>query len=83
MDRSKKRLTYSEKIHLCKIQTFSCYRWSWHTKKKIALQLLCFKARVLVLVGIELSFFTVAIIGLWFGFVLEAVLVTQECFCYC
>ena len=38
---------------------------------------------VLVLAGIELIFFTVAGMGLWFGFVLETVLITQECLGYC
>lgn len=35
-----------------------------------------------VLVGVELIFLTVADMGLCFGFVLEAVLVTQGWFCY-
>ena len=38
---------------------------------------------VLVLAGIELIFFIVACMGLWFGFVLETVLITQGCFSYC
>ena len=38
---------------------------------------------VLVLAGIELIFFIVASMGLCFGFVLETVLIIQECFCYC
>ena len=38
---------------------------------------------VLVLAGIELIFFTVASMGLCFGFVLKTVLIIQGCFCYC
>jgi len=38
---------------------------------------------VLVLAGVELIFFIVAIMGLCFGFVLETVLVIQGCFSYC
>ena len=41
------------------------------------------KGPVLVLAGVELIFCTVACMGLCFGFVLEAVLITQGCFCYC
>ena len=37
---------------------------------------------VLVLAGIELIFFTVASMGLYFGFVLEKRLRTQGCFSY-
>ena len=37
---------------------------------------------VLVLAGIELIFFTVASMGLYFGFVLEKRLITQGCFSY-
>ena len=38
---------------------------------------------LLVLAGIELILFTVANMGLWFGFVLETVLIIQGCFRYC
>ena len=38
---------------------------------------------VLVLAGVEFIFFIVASMGLCFGFVLETVLITQGCFCYC
>ena len=38
---------------------------------------------VLVLAGIELIFFTVASMGLCFGFVLETVLITEGCFRSC
>ena len=38
---------------------------------------------VLVLAGIELVFFTVASMGLHFGFVLKTVLITQGRFHYC
>ena len=38
---------------------------------------------VLVLAGVELIFFIVAGMGLCFGFVLETVLIIQECFRYC
>ena len=38
---------------------------------------------VLVLGGVELIFFTVASMGLCFGFVLGTVLIIQGCFHYC
>ena len=38
---------------------------------------------VLVLSGIELIVFTVASVGLCFGFVLKTGLAIQGCFCYC
>lgn len=38
---------------------------------------------LLVLAGIRLIFFTEAHMGLWFGFLLEAVLIIQGCFHYC
>ena len=38
---------------------------------------------VLLLAGIEFVFFIVASTGLWFGFVLGTVLITQGCFSYC
>lgn len=38
---------------------------------------------VLVLAGMEFIFFTVASMGLWFGFVLETVMITQGCLRYC
>ena len=38
---------------------------------------------VLVLAGVELMFFTVASMGLCFGFVLKTVLIIQRCFSYC
>ena len=41
------------------------------------------KPCVLVLAGIELIFFTVASMGLHFGFALETVLIIQRCFPYC
>ena len=37
---------------------------------------------MLVLAGIELIFSIVASIGLWFGFVLKIVLITQGCLSY-
>ena len=40
-------------------------------------------AFVLVLPGIELIFLIVASVGLWFGFVLETVLIIQGCFRHC
>ena len=48
-----------------------------------ALLVLVFIISVLVLAGIELIFFTVASMGLCFGFVLKTVLITQGCFIYC
>jgi len=33
--------------------------------------------------GIELIFFIVASVGLWFGSVLKTVSIIQLCFCYC
>jgi len=38
---------------------------------------------VLALAVVELIFFVAASIGLWFGFVLETVLIIQGCFCNC
>lgn len=43
---------------------------------------LCKRCTVLALAGIALMFFTVAAMGLSFGYVLKTVLVTQRCFHY-
>jgi len=37
----------------------------------------------LALAGVELIFFTVTGMGLWFGFVLKTVLIIHGCFRYC
>ena len=41
------------------------------------------KAIALVLAGIELIFFIIAVMGLCFSFVRKTVLITQGCFSYC
>jgi len=51
-----------------------CYHWVGHG--------LLWSTVVLVLAGVELTFFLVASVRLCFGFVLETVLITQGCLSY-